>query len=403
MFDGTFSHYLSYGATDQQTARELAGSYTGLLVPGTVAAFQREGTGGFVLTLSATPQSPEYAIDPRFPLFQQPLERPKKSHLALAALLGRPSLVKTAQPSPADFTDDVVAQIATSWARFNGNYVAAAGSKFDKYARRLGQEVKPPDAQLPTYVLAPYLMAKDPQDPWWSVSRRLFDATRDAVGDDDRCIRVIAAKDATGLGGLVGDVADDRLAVWVSGLEELKSSADDLTAYGRAIAATTAAHRQAFALYGGFFSVLLGAVGLAGASHGIGYGEYRNWIELPDSGPPPPRYYLPQLHRYVPADEATRLFFADRRLAECLCAECQGEPPLNLDYHALMNHSVRCRAGEIESWGALTTVEATDRLQHELGEFRSVLANSGLPDVAVARVERHAAHLPTWASALSQL
>jgi hypothetical protein len=26
-----------------------------------------------------------------------------------------------------------------------------------------------------------------------------------------------------------------------------------------------------------------------------------------------------------------------------------------------------------------------------------------LPDVAVARVERHAAHLPTWASALSQL
>ena len=70
MFD-RFSHLLSYGATDQKTVLELLGKYQGLIVPGTVAAFQRQGTGGFVLSLSATADAPPYRIDPRFPLFQK--------------------------------------------------------------------------------------------------------------------------------------------------------------------------------------------------------------------------------------------------------------------------------------------------------------------------------------------
>ena len=45
MFDTQFDHYLTYGATDQRTLRELQDSFTGLIVPGTVAAFQREGNG----------------------------------------------------------------------------------------------------------------------------------------------------------------------------------------------------------------------------------------------------------------------------------------------------------------------------------------------------------------------
>ena len=72
MFDVEFEHYLTYGATDQQTVRRLPGQFTGLMIPGTVAAFQREGTGGFALTLSATEAQTPYVIDPRFPLFQQP-------------------------------------------------------------------------------------------------------------------------------------------------------------------------------------------------------------------------------------------------------------------------------------------------------------------------------------------
>src|SRR5207245_1020479 len=97
LFD-SYSHYLAYGATDQETFRALRGAYTGVLVPGTIAAWQRQGTGGFVLALSATEQAPPYVIDPRFPLFQQPLKDPKASHEALADLLGDPDLIRRIEP-----------------------------------------------------------------------------------------------------------------------------------------------------------------------------------------------------------------------------------------------------------------------------------------------------------------
>src|SRR6266511_1278969 len=114
-----FSHYLSYGATDQQTVRDLTGAYNGLVVPGTVAAFQRQGTGGFVLALSATQAAAKYVIDPRFPLFQQPLSQPKKSHFALADLLGVPELVSITHPDPSDFVPERINTIARNWVRFN--------------------------------------------------------------------------------------------------------------------------------------------------------------------------------------------------------------------------------------------------------------------------------------------
>jgi hypothetical protein len=403
MFDSGFAHYLSYGATDQQTVRDLVGDYDGLLVPGTVAAFQREGTGGFVLALSATALAPQYAIDPRFPLFQQRLTNPKKSHLALAELLGIPELVRSREPTPDDFTDSVVERIATNWAQFNGDYRAAAGSKFAKYARRLGQEVRPRDARAPSYVLPPYLVARSPADPWWPISARLYDATRDALNGDGRCVRVVAASSSASLSGLLDAIAENRAAVWVSGLEEHASPVEVLRSYAQAVAHAQSGGLELFALYGGFFSVLLQNVGLSGSSHGIGYGEYRRWIELPESGPPPARYYLAQLHRYVQPDEAARLYFADRRLAECKCEECNGEPPLGLDYHALMRHSVRCRAFEISDWAGLDSGKMAARLRLELKEYKGVLHASELPEVAVARIERQAVHITVWADALDGL
>ena len=142
-----FAHYLAYGATDQQTFIELRESYDGVLVPGTIAAFQRQGTGGFVLSLSATPESPPYMIDPRFPLFQQGLSKPKQSHVALAKLLGDPDLIQRRDPSPDLFPDARLEELAKRWARFNTEYGLTSNEKFDKYAKRLGHPVVAEAAQ----------------------------------------------------------------------------------------------------------------------------------------------------------------------------------------------------------------------------------------------------------------
>lgn len=289
MFHEEFAHYLSYGATDQETVRELTGYYSGLIVPGTVAAFQREGTGGFVLSLSATAASPDYAIDPRFPLFQQALPRPKRSHSSLAELLGVPTLVRAGDPTPSDFTPEVIDTVAQQWAQFNGTYERSAGGKFAKYARRLGEAVQSRDAKGPLYVLAPYLVSVEVSDPWWAVSTQLFDAVQSRVAERGRCVRVVATKTPTQLAPLLDDIPDERVIVWVSDLEELNASASALSQYASAISSAAVAGKAVFALYGGFFSVLLQSVGLKGSSHGIGYGEYRRWVELPVSGPPPAR------------------------------------------------------------------------------------------------------------------
>lgn len=392
-----FSQYLAYGATDQQTARDLLGVYDGLLVPGTVAAFQREGTGGFVLTLSATDAAPQYVIDPRFPLFQQRLAAPKKSHEALAELLGDPTLVRPDAPQAADFPAARTQQLAQAWIDFNTGYATATRSKFEKYAARLGEPVQPDTVREPTHILALYVIARGVNDPWWDVSCQLFEQSAAYNGN---CIRVVAAEQAHQLDLLLERTDDDRLVVWASGLEELTLSATDLATYARAIRRASDRGQATFALYGGFFHVLLGGLGLRGASHGIGYGEYRTWLELPQSGPPPARYYLRRVHRYVSQELAYQLYIRDRSLVECSCAECDGLPPIALDYHALMRHSVRVRAEEINHWSQLAPGDAADLLETEYEAFGRAIRRLSLPPFLAPQADRSYDHLARWVEAL---
>ncbi len=401
MFEASFEHYLTYGATDQRTVRELQDSFTGLMVPGTVAAFQREGTGGFVLTLSATQAATPYVIDPRFPLFQKQLAEPKQSHLELASVFGDPSLVcPDRDPEPGDFTHERVDLIARSWVEFNQGYQTAANAKFDKYANRLKERVVTQQAKSPQFVLAPYTMASDSDDPWWEVSRMLYERTCHHLGDSGDCIRVLAATNPAGLLRLTIDLPDSRSSVWVSGLDELGSDHALLHNYANAIQEVRA-DIQMFALYGGFFSVMLSAVGLRGSCHGIGFGEYRAYPELQRSGPPPSRYYMPTLHRYVLPDLAYQLWLHDPTLAECSCRVCDGLPPVELDYHSLMMHSVLCRAREIQDWVGMDLPSIIERLEGERSAYLDSLARSGAPDFLKEDGERVAEHLQKWIRALS--
>jgi hypothetical protein len=191
--------------------------------------------------------------------------------------------------------------------------------------------------------------------------------------------------------------------VWVSGLEELEADARTLAVYGAAIREASGRGRGLCALYGGFFSVLLSSQGLRGSSHGIGFGEYRRWIELPVSGPPPSRYDLPMLHRYVQQEIAYQLWTLDQTLAGCNCLECQGEPPIALEYHSLMKHSVLCRAAEIQEWTPLDAPAMATRIERDYDRFLTTLDNSSGSPVLRNQADRLTAHLPRWAGALRQL
>jgi len=402
VFEKKFSHYLSYGPADQHTVRELRDSFDGLLVPGTVAAFQLEGTGGFVLALSATEAHTPYVIDPRSPLFQQDIEEPKRAHEALKAILGLP---ENYSPNPRKWNASLVEKVAENWVNFNCSYKTQTSAKFDKYAKRLG-DVKHEAATEPKLLLAPYFASDSESDPWWEISLRLFEATRAKLAEqrgNRTCMRVVAAKSVSALVTLLPTLQDDKqMVIWVSSLDEFKTDAAELASYGTAVREGTANGKELFALYGGFFAVLLSGAGLRGASHGIGYGEYRNWKELPQSGPPPARYYLPELHKYVRAELADVLWGA--QVTRCPCPACGNNPPILLDYHELMMHSVHCRAREIKEWTALSPSDAASRLDSELDAFGKRLKKAKIQQEPFKReTERHMTHIPVWIRALSQL
>ena len=218
MFDNYVPrHFLGYSASDQRTVRELVGLYHGILVPATVATFQREGTAGFVLSLSATESRPPYVIDPRFPLFQQHIQKVKASHEALADILDDQNLIAAGVPQPSDFTSKRIERIATAWVDFNLSYRTRQSAKFQKYADRLGEELDKSDAMGPQRVLAPYFCAHDASDPWWGKSVEFYNKTVEVADSRIAVTRVLAAKTPAGLLDLASQPGDDdvcHLGFW---------------------------------------------------------------------------------------------------------------------------------------------------------------------------------------------
>jgi hypothetical protein len=396
-----FAHYLAYMATDQQTFRDLRNLYSGLLVPGTIAAWQRQGTGGFVLSLSATEASPPYVIDPRFPLFQQKLPLLKQSHTALAEIFGDPKLIQTSiQPEADQFPNDRLRGLAEHWVAFNENYGQTSIDSFDKYAKRLGEETPvATDAAAPEAILAPYFVAYGINDPWWERSKRLFDETLRAA-DGMPCLRVVAAEDVRALDELLPDIPDKEVVVWVSGLDEYEALADDLSSYRHCLNTARTRGQRMFALYGGFFSVLQASVGLDGAAHGVGFSEHRQWRELPKSGAAPARFYMRRWHRHVPQDFAQILWTRDRSLCECACPHCNGQSPNEMTYHDLMKHSVWCRQEEINEWTEQSSSVAASTLAQEYEKSAEALSTLMLPPGVQGKGLKLIEHLPRWAKAV---
>lgn len=403
MFE-SFAHFLAYGSTDQETLRELTGEYTGLLVPGTIAAYQADGTRGFVLTLSAAVERP-YTIDPRTPLFQYFNDSPKQSHVALARVLGIDSEVQAhgmvrREAWTAEFCHDV----ALAWVEFNSDYTTITPKQFDKYARRLGKQMPVTDARLPTWILAPYLM-QTPDFDATEINNRLWLAATETAGDRrPQLRRVVAAHSASDLRVAALNAGEEEVVVWMDNLDEVDpGNATRLAEYAKAVAQIGSAGVKPFALYGGYFAVALSTVGLRGASHGVGFSEHRDHVELKTSGGAPARFYVERLHRYLPVDIASELWRQRPELVESYYPQYQDRDPGEYSYHELMKHSVYARANEIQSVQDSTPLDVAQHLDSSIDAYRSNLAQVTLSRPVLRRVESSLAHLPVWSRALTEV
>jgi hypothetical protein len=356
-------HSLSYSHADQTLLRDpdLDECWDGLVVPGTLATFYFEGTGGFVLTRQVP-----YLIDPRTPLLQTLDVRrgpPKKSHLKLAEIHDDDVIATWPdyEIERQHWEDGRWPRVVESVLDFQLAYSGSATAKVSKYLQLLRDAGRNPtvaDPPDPQWLVPPYWAAESPADPWWALTREAVQIA--AATHGGRVTPIVTLRNDIPIfmfGELIDSLPDGITDVfcWSSGWQEASATEVDIRGWISVIESAARRGVQVRNLYGGYLSVLLTAKGLAGLNHGVGYSEARDYRRLSTTGAPPTRYYVPALREFMTVPTAQPVI--DHLPAEwtCPCAVCQavadedGRPRIGgLKPEGLKKHFLLARHAEFE-------------------------------------------------------
>lgn len=413
-------HLLAYGNSDQVSFRtsEVRASFDLMTVPGTIASYYQEATAGFVLSSQI-----DYLIDPRTPLFQNAPDTPRASHLTLADWHG--PRVKAALESGVDMGDptfwspEIVDEMVVEVIARQRGYADSAPlirPKLDRYARLLadaladqGEPAPGRQARSPAIVLAPYFAVSGPSDPWWPIMLRIWDACS-RLDDPETIVPVLCvdgrpkenadgAQTLATLLPLIPPGLSQQCYFWITNFDERKVSEAQLRSLWQVVA-NRPAGRTLVNLYGGFFSICMRHAGLFGFGNGLTYSESRDWPALASTGAAPPRYYVRELHAFLPPALAANLAAFDS-FFECDCSACaawraDGQTIASLPYHDLKRHFALARSWEL----ALTADQALSDVSESLlaAKARADYARS---ESLVLRAMPQTEFLNRWAAVLS--
>jgi hypothetical protein len=414
-------HFLQYGNSDQQSFRSpsIGGTFDYVTVPGTIAAYYPDATAAFVLSLGK-----DYLIDPRTPLFQDVLDPPRASEFSLSRVYGprlASQLGSETEPQRVELTSEfysqeILTEATRSIVEFQRGYSQQSSPKYQKARDRYRDllALASPDAHLPdagaarppSFVLAPYFVARSPGDRWDKVNRDIWSIC-DQIPTPEGICPVVAVELVGALGSTLDQIPDHlskTVFFWVSTFDERHAPQSDLDTMWD----TVRKKREQLALvnlYGGFFSICLAHAGLWGFGNGLGYSESRNWPQLSSTGAPPARYYMPRIHRYL-APAIADLVVRNDPFFKCPCTVCQGAGwrVVDLTYTQLKLHFALARAWEVQlvsenskSVLASELVESAERYQHLVQtRFRGSTLFQGVGYLAVwAEVLKRASHLDT--------
>lgn len=380
-----------------------------MTVPGTIAAFYADATAAFVLTSSL-----DYIIEPRTPLFQNVIPQPRASHFALAqclgeqlaTLLGDPKVKRAVRVPSSFFTVAVAEEIATNGVSFQRNYggrAPAIQDKLSRYARLLAEargrpveEEQTQAARPPALILAPYFVFRSPGDDWWNVNQRVWSAC-EGLPDPSRISPVVAVENLSELAESLrnGPQGLSRTQFfWVTQMDERRLTDQQLDSLWAAVSEASST-RDLINLYGGFFSICLSYAGLWGFNNALGYSESRSWPDLPNTGAAPARYYVRDLHMYVPPGLAQHILDTDASF-RCPCGACE-QSVLSMGFHQLKAHFALARKWELELVAAGTAAEVANQLADASQRFEANVGRTLPP-----RTVLDTTYLDRWAAILNR-
>jgi hypothetical protein len=274
-----------------------------------------------------------FALDPRLLRSAGPGNpRPKRSFSALAAAYGLDPGFVGVRPVTSDWfaddgaVEDFAAHVIDYQRTAIGNALADDAafltSELSDRAKWVG----------PHATLAPYFV-EDFRDGWRNVNVRSLSthasATRDlrggAIGVDSR---QLTPQNIAELAGTYAETDLDQAFMWLTNFDEHAATVGQLAGYARLTQFLASQGKAMMASYGGFYSLLLAFRGLAGSSHGIGYGDKRDLEPLVGGGLPPARYYLRPVRDFVSLADlglvAAGISEDEFRSRICQCTICEG-------------------------------------------------------------------------------
>ena len=354
--------YITYQHNVQRFFRKHSEKYAGVMIPLSIATSFPAGTYGFVRALCSK-HNTSYAIDPRTPLFQKKWDRKnvRPPHKKMAEIMGEP--IETEGLSRNLEVKDFAAEsslndITEKCLRFQMNFRAREedARKIEKYKRLLGIS-KLDDLSAPQFLIPPYFLFNEVGDEWYEVSIN--------------CIqRAVAMKIDAPIRPILHFARWPDVKKWNSVLESLKkadiracwlypdsyreheSDLASLRSYRTVVECTVSERVDPYALFGGYYAILMHYYGLRGFANGIGYGEWRD-SGYHRGGSAMTRVYMLKLHRYLDAPLAQNIIDNDSEyfagdtdlLRECAST---GMRLTDLTSVECLDHFMKCRYAEME-------------------------------------------------------
>lgn len=231
---------------------------------------------------------------------------------------------------PSDLTRDRLAIVVDKVLQYQSVTLRQA---LDENADFVGSPLHAESQWLtPARIVAPYFV-DDASSRWREINLQMIGQT---VAQRRESAAGMVAFDATDLNDVMaeqlarhyGQTGATTLWTWPADLDEHSSATSVLGAYAFLVQRLTVQGVRVLAAYGGFFALLLTYSGLAGLSHGLGYGDKRRVEPVVGGGLPPARYYLWPLRDSVSmatfAVVCAGLTDAEYRTYICSCPICDG-------------------------------------------------------------------------------
>lgn len=259
----------------------------------------------------------------------------KKSFSRLSVAYGDPfktAIESKSEVSLGDFTDSSIPTVAKAIGNYQLNRIK---SEFET-----DEELKDfsSEAPRPAAIFAPYLYCPDTGwDKVLNTNVSLMKSTVSQFGAEKVhgviCAHRQLLSDESFVAALLAGIAESKVAgvwLWFSKFYETKVSKDELGKL-RNLVQKLSKTVSVYNLHGGCFSLCLSKYGMAGISHGVGYGEQKDVIPVLGASLPTVRYHMPALHQRYGVPEIERSFnglgikTTDEFYEKiCACTVCKG-------------------------------------------------------------------------------